>query len=172
MINVRLSSTRSVCLKMENQSRELMSMDCFFFDEDDIFNQIVEEEHLRMKFVKRIFRIFRKTIFPLRLNFVVDFNHKVVYQRCSNEKKFGEKFHLTYKFIKNETKLVKKILDGHGFEQLHPSSPLFNLLWTSASIKICDYQTLLPFQRVNHFPKFVLHWTRKTNFSFGIDRRN
>lgn len=98
---------------------------------------------------------FRENLSTLnREKLVVNFNSKVVYQKCFEEKKFGEKHHLTYKFVKFETKLIKKILDGHGFEQLHPSSPLFNLMWTSSSIKNSTYQTLLPFQRVNHFPKF------------------
>ncbi len=66
----------------------------------------------------------------------------------------GEKYHLTFKFVQNETKLVRKILQGHGFEQVHSSSTLFNLMWTAAPIKPLVFKSLYPFQRVNHFPKF------------------
>jgi hypothetical protein len=85
---------------------------------------------------------------------VMKFNPKVVYKRYYHEKELGEKYNLTYKFVKNETRLIKKILEGHGFEQVHSSSSLFNLMWTCGTIKPLIFKSLFPFQRVNHFPKF------------------
>ena len=85
--------------------------------------------------------------------FIVNFNPDVVYKRCLQTKKIGDKYNLKYKFVKNETKLIRKILEGHGFERIHSSSTLFNLMWTGGGIKPTIFKSLYPFQRVNHFPK-------------------
>ena len=45
-------------------------------------------------------------------------------------KAVGEKFHLTYKFVRTECKLLRTILHAHGFKEVHPNSNDFNLLWT------------------------------------------
>ncbi len=97
------------------------------------------------------------------------FNSKVVYKKCYEEKKLGEKYNLTYKFPKNETKLIKKILQGHGFEQVSSSSSLFNLMWTCGTIKPLIFKSLYPFQRVNHFPKSC-ELTRKDRLYKNIEK--
>jgi len=84
---------------------------------------------------------------------IIKFNPKILYQKCSEIKKLGEKFHLTYKFVNNETKLIRKILEGHGFSEVSSSSSTFNLMWTGGPIKPLTFKSLYPFQRVNHFPK-------------------
>jgi tubulin polyglutamylase TTLL5 len=91
--------------------------------------------------------------------FIVKFSPKVVYKRCLEAKQLGQKYHLTYKFVKNDTKLIKKLLEGHGFEEIHSSNSLFNLMWTGGGIKPLIFKTLLPFQRVNHFPKLDILFT-------------
>ena len=86
---------------------------------------------------------------------MIHFSPKVVYQRCLEAEQIGEKFSLTFKFIKNETKLIRNILEGHGFREVHPSSSEFNVLWTGGGMKPFTLRSLQPFQRVNHFPRYV-----------------
>ncbi|CAF3084695.1 unnamed protein product [Rotaria sp. Silwood2] len=52
---------------------------------------------------------------------IIQFSPKVVCGRCPEARKIGEKHCLTFKFVKNETKLIRNILEGHGFREVHPS---------------------------------------------------
>ena len=85
---------------------------------------------------------------------IVQFSPNVVYGRSVEAKKIGEKHCLTFKFVKNETKLIRTILEGHGFREVHPSSSEFNLMWTGGGMKPFSLRSLQSFQRVNHFPRF------------------
>jgi tubulin polyglutamylase TTLL5 len=100
---------------------------------------------------------------------IIKFNPQVVYKKNLETKQIGKKYNLTYKFIKNETKLIRKILEGHGFEQVHSSNSAFNLMWTSAPIKLLNFKYLYPFQRVNHFPK-SFELTRKDRLCKNIEK--
>ncbi len=51
---------------------------------------------------------------------IIQFSPKVVYGRCPEARKIGEKHALTFKFVKNETKLIRNMLEGHGFREVHP----------------------------------------------------
>ena len=84
---------------------------------------------------------------------ILQFSPKVVYDRCADAENLGEKNHLTFKFVKNESKLIRNILEGHGFREVHPASSEFNLLWTGGGMKPFTLRSLQPFQRVNHFPR-------------------
>lgn len=59
---------------------------------------------------------------------------------------------MTYKFMNTETKLLKRILFSHGLEEARECQK-FNLLWTGLHMKPDILRSLLPFQRVNHFPR-------------------
>lgn len=84
---------------------------------------------------------------------ILQFSPRVVYGRCPEAEQIGEKHGLTFKFVKNETKLIRNILEGHGFREVHPSSSEFNVLWTGGGMKPFTLRSLLPYQRVNHFPR-------------------
>jgi len=84
---------------------------------------------------------------------IIQFSPKVVYGRCPEAKKIGEKHSLSFKFVKNETKLIRSILEGHGFREVHPSSSEFNIMWTGGGMKPFTLRSLNPHQRVNHFPR-------------------
>lgn len=84
---------------------------------------------------------------------IIQFSPKVVYGRCPEARKIGEKHCLTFKFVKNETKLIRNILEGHGFREVHPSSSEFNIMWTGGGMKPFTLRSLNPHQRVNHFPR-------------------
>lgn len=59
---------------------------------------------------------------------------------------------ITYKFTNTETKLLKKILSSHGLTEAEENQN-FNLLWTGLHMKPDVLRNLLPYQRVNHFPR-------------------
>lgn len=59
---------------------------------------------------------------------------------------------ITYKFTNTETKLLKRILSSHGMKETEENQN-FNLLWTGSHMKPDILRNLLPYQRVNHFPR-------------------
>ncbi len=103
--------------------------------------------------------IFHRALVPRLIRYgskrvpIIQFSPKVVYGRCPEARKIGEKHSLTFKFVKNETKLIRNILEGHGFREVHPSSSEFNIMWTGGGMKPFTLRSLNPHQRVNHFPR-------------------
>lgn len=59
---------------------------------------------------------------------------------------------ITYKFTNTETKLLKRILASHGLKEAKENQN-FSLLWTGLHMKPDILRGLLPYQRVNHFPR-------------------
>ncbi|XP_065661661.1 tubulin polyglutamylase TTLL5 isoform X6 [Hydra vulgaris] len=68
-----------------------------------------------------------------------------------SEKEVIKNYHLKYKFIKTECKLVRNILSAHGFKEIF-SSNNFNLLWMGSYPKPNVLHGLTDYQKVNHFP--------------------
>lgn len=62
---------------------------------------------------------------------------------------------ICYKFINTETRLLRKILNAHGMGESGPECNDFNLLWTGIHLKPDILRNLAPYQRVNHFPRWV-----------------
>lgn len=116
-------------------------------------------QHFFFVFVFRRFSIFSRALVPRLIRYgskrtaIIQFSPKVVYGRCPEAQKIGEKHCLTFKFVKNETKLIRNILEGHGFREVHPSSSEFNIMWTGGGMKPFTLRSLNPHQRVNHFPR-------------------
>ncbi|XP_071962334.1 tubulin polyglutamylase TTLL5-like isoform X2 [Antedon mediterranea] len=65
----------------------------------------------------------------------------------------GEKFHLAYKMVKTECKVIRQVLHKHGFHEVHPNSSDFNLMWIGSHVKPYTLRSLTEFQKVNHFPR-------------------
>jgi tubulin polyglutamylase TTLL5 len=63
---------------------------------------------------------------------------------------------MTFKAGKTECKVVRQILQSHGFHEVHPNSSDFNLMWTGSHIKPFILRSLQDFQKVNHFPRCAL----------------
>lgn len=61
---------------------------------------------------------------------------------------------LTYKFIQTETKLLRKIFARHGLSEAEENEN-FSILWTGIHMKPDILRNLAPYQRVNHFPRYV-----------------
>ncbi|XP_078263150.1 tubulin polyglutamylase TTLL5 [Rhinoraja longicauda] len=81
----------------------------------------------------------------------------------------GERYHLAYKIVRTESRLVRTILTVHGFHEVHPNSNDFNLMWTGSHLKPYLLRTLLDFQKVNHFPRSY-ELTRKDRLYKNIQR--
>lgn len=64
----------------------------------------------------------------------------------------GAVLRMTYRFVQTETRLLKKILIGHGLTEASEDQH-YNLLWTGVHIKADILRNLAPYQRVNHFPR-------------------
>ncbi len=66
---------------------------------------------------------------------IILFHPKVLRKHFWECKKIGEQYRLTYKFANGEKKLIKALLEGHGFREAHPNSSEFNLIWASSNLK-------------------------------------
>ncbi|XP_068683988.1 tubulin polyglutamylase TTLL5-like [Montipora foliosa] len=95
--------------------------------------------------------------------------HVLLLTLTPQSKAEAEKYHLTYKFVKTECKLVRSILGVHCFKEVHPNSSNFNLMWTGSHIKPHTLRGLQDFQKVNHFPRSY-ELTRKDKLYKNIQR--
>ncbi|CAH1261959.1 TTLL5 [Branchiostoma lanceolatum] len=84
-------------------------------------------------------------------------------------KTVGEKYHLSYKMVRTESKLVRSILASHGFHEVHPNSNDFNLMWTGSHLKPFSLRCMHEFQKINHFPRSY-ELTRKDRLYKNIQR--
>lgn len=71
----------------------------------------------------------------------------------------GAKLKITYKIINTETRLLRRILHSHGLTEANDVET-YNLLWAGAHIKTDVLRNLSPYQRVNHFPRYVILFWR------------
>lgn len=62
-------------------------------------------------------------------------------------------FNITYKFLNTETRLLRKILNGHGLAETTHDATDFNILWTGNQLKPDMLRNLSQYQRINHFPR-------------------
>ena len=81
----------------------------------------------------------------------------------------SERYHMTYKFGGSETKVVRNILNAHGFHEVHPNSSDFNVVWTGAHLKPFTLRGLSEFQKINHFPRSY-EITRKDRLYKNLQR--
>ncbi|XP_069008195.1 tubulin polyglutamylase TTLL5 isoform X1 [Embiotoca jacksoni] len=81
----------------------------------------------------------------------------------------GERYNLAFKIVRTESRLVRGILTNHGFQEVHPNSNDFNLMWTGSHLKPYILRSLQDFQKVNHFPRSY-ELTRKDRLYKNIQR--
>ncbi|XP_029316248.1 tubulin polyglutamylase TTLL5 isoform X2 [Cottoperca gobio] len=81
----------------------------------------------------------------------------------------GERYHLAFKIVRTESRLVRGLLTNHGFHEVHPNSNDFNLMWTGSHLKPYILRSLQDFQKVNHFPRSY-ELTRKDRLYKNIQR--
>ncbi|XP_063428995.1 tubulin polyglutamylase TTLL5-like isoform X7 [Mytilus trossulus] len=100
---------------------------------------------------------------------VITFNADVVLNKKTNQRTVGERYHLAYKFGGSETKVVRNILNFHGFHEVHPNSSDFNVMWTGSHLKPFTLRGLTEFQKINHFPRSY-EITRKDRLFKNVQR--
>ncbi|NXV54098.1 TTLL5 polyglutamylase, partial [Uria aalge] len=81
----------------------------------------------------------------------------------------GERYHLSYKIVRTDSRLVRSILTAHGFHEVPPSSSDYNLMWTGSHLKPYLLRSLTDIQKVNHFPRSY-ELTRKDRLYKNISR--
>ena len=81
----------------------------------------------------------------------------------------GQKYHLTFKTVNADAKLISQICHAHGFHEVHASNTDYNLMWTGVHPKPHAFKSMLPHQRVNHFPRSY-ELTRKDRLYQNIER--
>ncbi|XP_025907602.1 tubulin polyglutamylase TTLL5 isoform X1 [Nothoprocta perdicaria] len=81
----------------------------------------------------------------------------------------GERYHLSYKIVRTDSRLVRSILTAHGFREVHPNSSDYNLMWTGSHLKPYLLRSLTDIQKVNHFPRSY-ELTRKDRLYKNVSR--
>ncbi|KAM4899318.1 tubulin polyglutamylase TTLL5 [Sylvia borin] len=84
---------------------------------------------------------------------VLVFHAEAILTKDSYLRLIGERFHMSYKIVRTDSRLVRSILSAHGFHEVHPNSSDYNLMWTGSHLKPCLLRTLTDVQKVNHFPR-------------------
>jgi hypothetical protein len=82
---------------------------------------------------------------------------------------FGSRYHLTFKMVQAEAKICSQILHAHGFQEVSSSNQDFNIMWTGSHPNPHIFKSMLPHQRVNHFPRSY-ELTRKDRMYKNIER--
>ncbi|XP_037594446.1 tubulin polyglutamylase TTLL5 isoform X3 [Cebus imitator] len=100
---------------------------------------------------------------------VLVFHAEAILTKDNNMKVIGERYHLSYKIVRTDSRLVRSILTAHGFHEVHPSSTDYNLMWTGSHLKPFLLRTLSEAQKVNHFPRSY-ELTRKDRLYKNIIR--
>lgn len=84
---------------------------------------------------------------------VLVFHADAILAKDSYLRLIGERFHMTYKIVRTDSRLVRRILTAHGFHEVHPNSNDYNLMWTGSHLKPYLLRSLTDVQKVNHFPR-------------------
>ncbi|KAJ7410224.1 tubulin tyrosine ligase like 5 [Willisornis vidua] len=82
---------------------------------------------------------------------------------------FTERYHMSYKIVRTDSRLVRSILAAHGFHEVHPNSTDYNLMWTGSHLKPYLLRSLSDIQKVNHFPRSY-ELTRKDRLYKNVTR--
>nr|XP_027207792.1 tubulin polyglutamylase TTLL5-like isoform X2 [Penaeus vannamei] len=81
----------------------------------------------------------------------------------------AKKYTMSYKFSQADSKLIRLILDAHGFTEVDSNSTFFNLYWGNAHFNPNEIRQLQDWQKVNHFPRSS-ELTRKDRLYMNIKR--
>lgn len=84
---------------------------------------------------------------------VLVFHAEAILTKDSYLRLIGEHYHMSYKIVRTDSRLVRSILTAHGFHEVHPNSTDYNLMWTGSHLKPYLLRSLTDIQKVNHFPR-------------------
>ncbi|XP_075568755.1 tubulin polyglutamylase TTLL5 isoform X2 [Pelecanus crispus] len=100
---------------------------------------------------------------------VLVFHAEAILTNDSYLRLIGERYHLSYKIVRTDSRLVRSILTAHGFHEVHPNSSDYNLMWTGSHLKPYLLRSLTDIQKVNHFPRSY-ELTRKDRLYKNVSR--
>ncbi|XP_069714680.1 tubulin polyglutamylase TTLL5 isoform X2 [Phaenicophaeus curvirostris] len=100
---------------------------------------------------------------------VLVFHAEAILTNDSYLRLIGERYHLSYKIVQTDSRLVRNILTAHGFHEVHPNSSEYNLMWTGSHLKPYLLRSLTDIQKVNHFPRSY-ELTRKDRLYKNVSR--
>uniref|UniRef100_A0A8D0FJ64 Tubulin--tyrosine ligase-like protein 5 n=1 Tax=Strix occidentalis caurina TaxID=311401 RepID=A0A8D0FJ64_STROC len=100
---------------------------------------------------------------------VLVFHAEAILTNDSYLRLIGERYHLSYKIVRTDSRLVRSILAAHGFHEVHPNSSDYNLMWTGSHLKPYLLRSLTDIQKVNHFPRSY-ELTRKDRLYKNVSR--
>ncbi|NXP54728.1 TTLL5 polyglutamylase, partial [Heliornis fulica] len=100
---------------------------------------------------------------------VLVFHAEAILTNDSYLRLIGERYHLSYKIVRTDSRLVRSILSAHGFREVHPNSNDYNLMWTGSHLKPYLLRSLTDIQKVNHFPRSY-ELTRKDRLYKNVSR--
>ncbi|XP_060118937.1 tubulin polyglutamylase TTLL5 isoform X2 [Heteronotia binoei] len=100
---------------------------------------------------------------------ILVFHAEALLTKDSYIRLIGERYRLSYKIVRTDSRLVRSLLAAHGFREVHPSSTEYNLMWTGSHLKPYVLRTLTDIQKVNHFPRSY-ELTRKDRLYKNINR--
>ncbi|XP_009960063.1 PREDICTED: tubulin polyglutamylase TTLL5 [Leptosomus discolor] len=100
---------------------------------------------------------------------VLVFHAEAILTNDSYLRLIGERYHLSYKIVRTDSRLVRSILTAHGFHEVHPNSSDYNLMWTGSHLKPYLLRSLADIQKVNHFPRSY-ELTRKDRLYKNVSR--
>ena len=98
---------------------------------------------------------------------IVVFNTKILTEAESSP--VGCRYHLTYKLSNSEARILGQIFQANGFREIGSGNQDFNIMWTSSNPNPNIFKSLLPHQRINHFPRSY-ELTRKDRMYKNIER--
>ncbi|NWU76965.1 TTLL5 polyglutamylase, partial [Onychorhynchus coronatus] len=100
---------------------------------------------------------------------VLVFHAEAILTKDSYLRLIGERYHMSYKIVRTDSRLVRRILTAHGFHEVHPNSSDYNLMWTGSHLKPYLLRSLTDIQKVNHFPRSY-ELTRKDRLYRNVTR--
>nr|XP_025976154.1 tubulin polyglutamylase TTLL5 isoform X2 [Dromaius novaehollandiae] len=100
---------------------------------------------------------------------ILVFHAEAILTNDSYLRLIGEHYHLSYKIVRTDSRLVRSILTAHGFHEVHPNSSDYNLMWTGSHLKPYLLRSLTDIQKVNHFPRSY-ELTRKDRLYRNVSR--
>ncbi|NXG08577.1 TTLL5 polyglutamylase, partial [Sakesphorus luctuosus] len=100
---------------------------------------------------------------------VLVFHAEAILTKDSYLRLIGERYHMSYKIVRTDSRLVRSILTAHGFHEVHPNSTDYNLMWTGSHLKPYLLRSLTDIQKVNHFPRSY-ELTRKDRLYKNVTR--
>ncbi|KAA3681229.1 tubulin polyglutamylase TTLL5 [Paragonimus westermani] len=97
------------------------------------------------------------------------FSQSCIVKKSTAAEKLGRLFNMSFRLVRTECKLLRCVLQSHGFSETTNIFGKFNLLWTGCHLKPSQLKLLSEFHKVNHFPRSY-ELTRKDRLAKNVQR--